>query len=242
VDTEQFHELFQHEEGHWWFRGQRYLLGSFLKAHFWRSSNLKILDVGCGTGFNLTVLQNYGSVHGIDIADQAQIYCAKRGYNILKGSVEDIPFPSNHFDLVTSLGVFYHKNVEDDSKGLREIYRILKPGGKLFFMDSAMKCLSGNNDIVFQSCRRYSRSELKTKLEDTGFQVNRIAYVNMLFFPIAYVKRQLEFLIRTKPTSEIFSLGSILNQVIFFVYRFDLYLSKYFSFPCGTNIVAQVTK
>ena len=125
MDANEYRLSYELEESHWFFRGQRFLLNQFLHKYFKGRKNLKILDVGCGTGFNLSVLEEFGDVTGIDISEQAKRYCEKRGYKIQICSVMDIRLPSDHFDVVTSLGVFYHRGVSDDQQGFREIWKIL---------------------------------------------------------------------------------------------------------------------
>jgi SAM-dependent methyltransferase len=62
-----------YEANHWWFRSRRRLFLSQVAraAKEIGRPNLRILDYGCGTGFNLSFLAEYGSVVGADVADLA---------------------------------------------------------------------------------------------------------------------------------------------------------------------------
>ena len=217
-------------------------MAQFFRRYFRGRKDLEILDVGCGTGKNLSVLEDFGNVSGIDISEEAEKYCKKRGYEIVNGDVMDIPFPDDKFDVVTSLGLFYHRNVDDDLQGMKEIHRILKPGGRLFFFDSAMHCLSSNHDIVFHGIRRYTRAELTVRLQKTGFRVDRLSYVNAIFFPLAYLKRRFEKFIGLKPRSDIVFINQSFNDFIFILCCIDLYCSSFIEFPFGINIVAHAGK
>lgn len=90
-----------------------------------------ILDVGCGTGLNAEALKEKGyDVHGVDISPVAIDQFTERGFkgkacNILEG----LPYPDNTFDFVFSSEVIEH--VDDTEKFLSEIFRVMKPGGKL---------------------------------------------------------------------------------------------------------------
>jgi ubiquinone/menaquinone biosynthesis C-methylase UbiE len=99
----------------------------------------KVLDVGSGNGYVLSKYAAEGAeVFGIDITQAGIDLCRKRfEYLQLNGNfqvadAQDIPFPDNTFDCVCSMGVLHH--VPDTQKALDEIYRVLKPGGRLIVM------------------------------------------------------------------------------------------------------------
>jgi ubiquinone/menaquinone biosynthesis C-methylase UbiE len=234
-----FETLYRTEATYWWFVGQRFLIYHFLKKYYGSRSVLKLLDVGCGTGITLKLLKRFGDVVGIDIADDAVDFCKKRGFRIKKSDVMDLKLKSSEFDVVTSLGVFYHKGVTDDVQGFKEIYRVLKPGGRLFFFDCANKSLFGKHDIAFDGVRRYSRRELLGKLKKTGFAVEKISYVNALLFPLVYLSRKLGKLSSAPPKSEVReSINPIINSILKFVYKLELRGVSYFDYPFGVNIFA----
>ena len=201
---------------------------------------MKLLEVGCGTGINLQVLEKFGTVYGVDISDDAINFCKIRGIkNIKKSNVMNIKFTDNMFDVVTSLGVFYHKNVSDDVRGMKEIYRVLKPKGRFFIFDCAMMCLYGKHDIAFHGIRRYSKKELESKLKQAGFTVEKISYVNTLLFPAVYLNRKLGKLSKSKPKSEVQeSISPIVNLILKILYKTELRGIRYFNYPFGVNIFA----
>ena len=91
----------------------------------------RILDAGCGSGVTAARLMERGyAVWGIDLAEpmirQARELCGSDQFGV--GDIEHIPFADNTFDVVVSLGVIEY--LESDEQALREIRRVLKPGGR----------------------------------------------------------------------------------------------------------------
>jgi len=93
----------------------------------------RILDVGCGDGFHLSLLREYGNktwvLEGIDL-DKRAIDAAKRlELNVHFGSVETLGLEQNSYDLIYTLQTVEH--VERPDEVLSAIHRLLKPGGRL---------------------------------------------------------------------------------------------------------------
>jgi ubiquinone/menaquinone biosynthesis C-methylase UbiE len=123
------------------------------KSHFRRKQirliNLKqgekVLEVGCGTGA-LSILAKLavgktGEVEAIDLAPKmiarAREKAGKAGLEIgfrIK-SIDELPYPDMHFDVVISSMMFHHLPVDIKKKGLREVHRVLKKEGRFFLTD-----------------------------------------------------------------------------------------------------------
>jgi 2-polyprenyl-3-methyl-5-hydroxy-6-metoxy-1,4-benzoquinol methylase len=93
----------------------------------------RILDVGCGDGFHLNLLKQYGekswTLEGIDLDKRAVEMARKTGLKIHLGTIEDLDLPENYYDLAFMIQTVEH--VEKPDAILRAEKRILKPGGKL---------------------------------------------------------------------------------------------------------------
>lgn len=193
MEKEQYHILYRLEETHWWYLGMRHMVDSLLQRYMDSSRPLRILDAGCGTGGMVKHLQQYGSVAGLDISDEALELCRHRDLSQLaRASVERLPFVDESFDLLTSFDVLYHKAVVNDRLALGEFYRVLKPGGLLLLRVPAYDWLRGAHDVAVHTRHRYSHRELERKLHSAGFRLQKLTHANAVLFPIAAAKRLVE--------------------------------------------------
>jgi demethylmenaquinone methyltransferase/2-methoxy-6-polyprenyl-1,4-benzoquinol methylase/phosphoethanolamine N-methyltransferase len=104
-----------------------------------------VLDVGCGTG-TLTLMAkaetgNSGVVFGIDASPEmvavARQKAAQQGQDVdfQTALIEKLPFSDGTFDAVLSSMMFHHLPDDLKVRGLKEIYRVLQPGGRLVVVD-----------------------------------------------------------------------------------------------------------
>lgn len=120
-------------------------------AHVQIPANAAVLDVGCGGGRTIEKLANLAPlVYGIDyaagsvaasIAHNKQLLAEKR-VHIQQASVSQLPFPENSFDVVTAIETQYYW--PDLLSDMREILRVLKPGGRLVVVLESYR--GGKND------------------------------------------------------------------------------------------------
>lgn len=94
------------EDKHWWFVGRRAILESFMRGVVKKlgrgRSEIRILDVGCGTGANLEMLTQFGQPEGVDVSDDALEFCRGKGLTVQKGLAEKLPFNDESFDVTTA--------------------------------------------------------------------------------------------------------------------------------------------
>lgn len=93
----------------------------------------KILDVGCGDGFHLSLLQKFGkkswTLEGIDVDKRAIEAAARKGLKVHSGNIEEIDLPAESYDLAFTIQTIEH--VENPDSFLRGVHRLLRKGGKL---------------------------------------------------------------------------------------------------------------
>lgn len=93
----------------------------------------RILDVGCGDGFHLRLLRDFGNpgwrLEGVDLHPDAVAAGRKAGLTIHHGEVESLDLPADHYDLVLLIQTIEH--LPDPPGILVTIRRLLRPGGRL---------------------------------------------------------------------------------------------------------------
>jgi ubiquinone/menaquinone biosynthesis C-methylase UbiE len=104
----------------------------------------RVLDLGCGTG-TLTILIKQAhpeaEVVGLDVdarvlaIAQVKATKAKADITLQRGTAYRLPYPDCSFDRVLSSLVFHHLNAENKQWALREVFRVLRPGGELHVVD-----------------------------------------------------------------------------------------------------------
>jgi len=177
------------ERDHWWYTGLRNLVLAFMHKYSRENRNAVVLDAGCGTGGMLAECKEYNSF-GLDISDDALKHCSLRGLgNLSKGSVCEMPFADNSFDIIISLDVLYHLAVTDDLKALREFYRVVNRNGIMLLNLPAYNFLKSPHDRIIHTRERYTLRDVKEKVERAGFTIERITYRNTFLFPVAAIVR-----------------------------------------------------
>ena len=106
MEPEAYAELDQLEGTHWWYVGMRRITEGLIRRHVDTGQPLDILDAGCGAGNNLDALSIFGTTTGFDFSMLALQYASKEhGGKLTLASVENVPYPSTSYDLLTSFDV-----------------------------------------------------------------------------------------------------------------------------------------
>ncbi len=237
--TKRYGEL---EQWHWWFRGRQRVLETVLANELGRATDLVVVSLGCGPPDGLTWLLRWaggrGRVVGVD-AEGYQGRTATGSIIYTVGDVQAVPLVSGSFDVVLALDVLEH--LDDDTAGLRESFRLLKPGGLLVVTVPAMPSLWGGQDVVSHHRRRYTRASLYRAFVRSQLPRPRLTFFNTLLFPIIagvrWTRLGLGFSARNRSDFDDNDPG-LINELLAGVFAAERYLVGKVPMPFGVSLLA----
>ena len=189
------------EDRHWWYRGRRRVLERVI-AGLRLPARARILDAGCGSGRNMLELARHGAVTGIELSPTSvELARARDAGEVLAGSVLEMPLESDSVDLAVCLDVIEH--LADDVGALRELRRVVVPGGSLLVTVPAYQWLWSGHDEVNHHHRRYNRRSLERAAAQAGWETVRTTHFNSLLLPVAILLRILDRFSRSTTESSL---------------------------------------
>ena len=136
-------------------------------------------------------LTAHGTVTGVELSSVSVEIARRRGVgDVLEGSILEMPFPAESFDLAVSLDVIEH--LDDDLRALKELRRVVVPGGRLLVTVPAYQWLWSGHDEINHHHRRYTRRSLLDVARQAGWKCARTTYFNSLLLPVAILLRALD--------------------------------------------------
>lgn len=236
-----FDEMKNTQDSHWWFRGKRAILEKLLNS-LCLSLNAQILEIGCGTGSNLTLLSKFGNITALEIDNEARKYAAElAGIPVLNGWLPDGLFniSGKKFDLICMFDVLEH--IESDSESLKTLREYLVPDpankGKLFITVPAYQWMYSQHDKELSHFRRYSKNELTDKLTVAGYKICSIGYMNTLLFPLMLLSRLMGKFCSHKDTGTK-TPPAVINTLMFRIFSTEKNWAPKVKMPFGGTVYA----
>lgn len=214
-----------------WFKGKKELIDILMKNS--KEKNLNLLNIGAGTGADLDVINKYGNVYLIDINQEALNLIPEKMYFEKKiCDATELTYPDNFFDIVCSFDVFEH--IKNDFKAVREIKRVLRKDGLLFFTVPAFNFLFSAHDKALHHFRRYNKKSLYNLLKN--FKEIRVSFWNSsLFLPLSILRILKK---RSIPHTDYFNLPNFLERTFLSLLRFEnRFIDRGFKIPIGLSLV-----
>jgi SAM-dependent methyltransferase len=240
VEIEEYGRIAAAEDDHWWYAGMRSLAADALRP--WLGTNQRILDAGCGPGGNGAWLSEHGTVVGVDLsADALEFVRARRPQVPVRASISELPLRAASFDIAIEITVM--TCVPDGRAAVRELARVMRPGGVLLLVEPAFTSLRRAHDKTVHSLHRYRRRELAGMCEEAGLHVERSTYAYSFLTPPAAL---LALADRIRPR-EITTAGSdverrTLDRVFGPLAALERRVMRRRGVPFGTSVVVVATR
>jgi SAM-dependent methyltransferase len=243
-DASYFEKLIGYETGHFWFESRNKLISWAMQKYFGSAGHF--LEVGCGTGFVLSGLQDSVprlALSGSEIFNEGLKFIRQRipGASVYQMDIMQIPFAAA-FDVVGAFDVLEH--IPDDAGALRQMRQAAKPGGGILLTVPQHPALWGAFDVAAHHQRRYTRRELTQKVEQAGFEVQLVT--SFVFFPLPVMMLTRA---RNKEISEQydvfaeFKVQPLLNRLLLLVLSVERFLIRLgISLPLGGSLLLVAVK
>lgn len=233
------------EPTHFWFRGFRAYVAPAIQEIAGGRHDLRIIDCGCGTGYNLKhLLEPYGRTFAFDFTPSALVRARGTGRPIVRASIERIPFASSSFDLATSFDVL--QSVQDDRAALGEMARILKPGGYAVLNTAAFEFLRGDHADLWTEVRRYTPARAAAAVTGAGFRVVRMTFLFASLFPLMLAVRAAQRVLRLvrepQGDADLAMPARPINTALSWIVQGEVALARRVPLPFGSSLLIVARK
>lgn len=222
-DPDFFPTLCAVEDRHFWFRTRNKVIETLVtQITASLPSGYRVLEIGCGTGNTLRVLESVctrGMVVGVDLYQEGLDLARRRvSCPLIRADVLRLPFGPG-FDLICLFDVLEH--LPDDVRVLRTLSELLSPTGKLLLTVPASRSLWSYFDVAAHHCRRYETTDLHAALDTAGFEVEYLSPFMVALYPILWLGRRLVGFRKSSDSAQVAELarqdlrvGAIANTIL----------------------------
>jgi ubiquinone/menaquinone biosynthesis C-methylase UbiE len=159
--------------------------------------------------------------------------------------VTRIPFASASFDVATSFDVL--QCVEADIVAVREMARIVKPGGTVILTLAALDALRGDHAEVWQEVRRYTPANARRLVEAAGLRPERVSFLFASLFPLMASIRLVQRFTRrfgrtVRADTDITVPAEPINLLLTALVSAEAALVRHLSMPIGSSLLVVARK
>jgi SAM-dependent methyltransferase len=193
VEVDEYRRMAEVEDSHWWYAATRALLRQELGPHLTPGGTF--LDAGGGTGATGAWLAEHGEVVATDFFASALGIYRSLHPEVRRYAVADVlrqPFADASFDAALCVTVLCHQSIADPLVAVRELARVVRPGGVVCLWEPGVRRLRRAHDRVTHSARRFSLGDLRSLAVDAGLDVERATGAHSYLVAPAAVKAVLE--------------------------------------------------
>jgi SAM-dependent methyltransferase len=233
------------EDRHFWFRARNQIIAALIGPSIEAlPDGFRILEVGCGSGNVLRVLQrlgrNRGVVEALELSPEAaEVARARTGLTVTNGYLSDLD-ASASFDIIAAFDVLEH--IADEEGVLQQVRDRLVPGGRLVLTVPAHQTLWSSFDVASGHVRRYVPATLSRALRTAGFRVEYMSYFMSLLFPPMWMRRRLAHRDSKDMAATLdseFQIVPVVNTIAYELLRSEAAaVGRRWRLPMGTSLIA----
>jgi SAM-dependent methyltransferase len=241
MDRDVYDRMNEVEDRHWWFSARRDIISALISRMIADTQGITILEAGCGSGGNLTMLKKFGSVDAFELdlpsREAAKI---KSGIDIQFGVLpDDIPFSHKKYDLIALFDVLEH--IEADAKALSVLSDLLAPEGRILLTVPAFPLFWSSHDEKHHHFRRYTKQSLADAAKKAGLNIQFSSYFNTILLPLVLVSRGIKKLLQKESPDEALP-PTWINTSLRSIFAFERHMTGRINLPAGLSLVAVLVK
>jgi ubiquinone/menaquinone biosynthesis C-methylase UbiE len=183
-------------------------------------------------------------VYAFDLTTSGLMRASAYGHPLVRADITRVPFAADTFDLATSFDVL--QSVPDAAAAIRDIARIVRPGGAVVMTVSALEILRGDHAEGWKEVERFSSRRLRELVEGAGLQVERLSFLFASLVPMLLVVRVAQRLTRrfrsSRSDADISVPAAPLNAMFTGLLKTEAALSRHLSMPFGSSLLVVARK
>jgi SAM-dependent methyltransferase len=239
----------KYAESSFWVNSRNRLFRSLVDRNLKSTGKTAFLEIGCGTGdFIRHLAQNEKlEITGSEVYLKGLVYAKKNlphvdfvQFDVAQGAI------GFEFDMICAFDVIEH--IDNDRTALSNIHRMLKPGGVALLSVPQHMFLWSRLDELVKHKRRYSKRELLSKLESSGFEIGHMTSFVFVLFPLMLLSRLFDKGNASSHEGDLdlekrVTFSAFANAVFDFFMRIDEWLiHSGFSLPFGGTLIVVARK
>lgn len=237
MDPSQYASMADLDDKLWWSRARREILDSVLARELKPQPARRILEIGCGTGFNLSMLAKFGTVDGVELYGPSREIASRRlGRPVVDSRLPELSdLPAERYDLIALLDVLEH--IEDDRSALAAIAKRLNPGGRVLLTIPQHPWMWTDHDEVCHHFRRYTKTTLREAAAGSGLKFDLLQSFNSLLFPLAAADRLVARMTDRKQGADTMP-SPFVNGLFESIFGFERHMIGRVPMPPGVSLIA----